>query len=206
MSETREEGYVREMFASRFQLDLRKLTEARGPGRKTADFEMLDGVVRSAVVEVKLIERTPRTVENGWKDVTPDGLSTAVHFYERRDNAPSRVCALIHKAYQQLVRYAEPKVLVFVNDERVVDVDDLTEAVTGAMYYESDAIAYINGVTGTKEAHKRIEDEASKIDLYVWIDRHRLRADPIFRFGTTTGLELALRFFGASAEGLGLTF
>ncbi len=47
------------------------------------------------------------------------------------------------------------------------------------MYYEGDGIAYINGVTGTKEAHKRIEDEASKIDLYVWIDRHRLGADQV---------------------------
>jgi hypothetical protein len=167
---------------------------------------MLHEGIRSAVVEVKLIERTPRAVENGWKDVSPSGVSTAVLWYERQDNAPSRVCALIHKAYQQLAGYAEPKVLVFVNEEHVVDVDDLTEAATGAMYYEGDGIAYINGVTGTKEAHRRIEDESSKIDLYVWIDRHRLRADPFFRFGTTKGHELAVRFFAASTENTGLTF
>lgn len=194
------------MFASRFQLDLRKLPEARAWGRKTADFEILNGAAPSAVVEVKLVERTPRSIENGWRDVTPGGLSTTLRCYQRRDNAPSRVCALIHKAYQQLVLYTEPKVLVFVNDEPVVDVDALTEAVTGAMYYENDGIPYINGVTGTTEAHRRIEDEASKIDLYVWIDRHRRGADPFFRFGSTTGRELALRMFGASAEGIGLTF
>jgi hypothetical protein len=200
MAESREEAYVRAMFETRFSLAMRKLPEQCQPRQKTADFEMLHDGKRSGVLEVKLIERTMRTTENGWRDVTPHGVPSSVRYYERNDNAPSRVCALIHKAYQQLVAYAEPKVLVFVNDDHVVDVGDLTEAVTGGMLYETDGFAYINEITGTKAAYRRIAEEASKIDLYGWIDRHRVAPAPVFRIATSRGQQLAVQFFRAPAD------
>jgi hypothetical protein len=55
-----------------------------------------------AVFEVKLLERTPKTAENGWQVVARDGMTEST----RLDNAPARVGRVIHTAFKQLQRYS----------------------------------------------------------------------------------------------------
>lgn len=199
MAETCAEAYVRDLFARLYGLRLRKLAESRLHRQKTVDFELLHEDGRAAVVEVKNLERTPRLPEYGWRDETPAGWPAAIRSFSRDDNAPSRICALIHTGYQQLASYPDPKVLVFVNDEHLADIGDLEEAVTGVMVYENDEVTLINGVTSRRREHQRIIDEALKIDLYVWAERHTAKGEPLFRFGTSLGQRLAVRLFGCPA-------
>jgi len=160
--ETPDERYVRELFARRFTVELRKIPETTE--EKTADFEMLDQGQRVAVVEVKTLERTPRTEANGWRKDPGGGMT-------RKDNAPKRVGTWIDKAWKQLRQYAEPKVLVFVNDETGIDVHDLEEAYHGVMPYGTEELGYIYNSASASIANGRIKDVKGKIDLYVWLDR-----------------------------------
>jgi hypothetical protein len=190
MPERQEEKYVRELFATRFKTDLRKLPVSRKAGVKTADYELLAGAERAAVLEVKRLERTPRTPKNGWRVIERNGVCHA----EREDNGPARAGRAIHAAHQQLRNYVEPKVLVFVNDESVMDVQDLGEAFNGFLNYGNDEVGYANKASA-KIAYGDIREEKKLIDLYVWIDRHGTN-DAVFRFTTDAGLNVTQRFFG----------
>jgi hypothetical protein len=113
---------VRDLFFARFHVSLRRLPKGSG---KTAGYEFAVAGERAAVVEVKRLGWRPRTRERGWH-VTEgeDGVRHAM----RDDNAPDRMGTAIHEACKQLRNYADPKILVFVNDERLIDVGDLDEA------------------------------------------------------------------------------
>jgi hypothetical protein len=187
MREREEEEYLREMLAARFSVELRKLPEA---GVKTADFELLEQGQRMAALEVKLLERTPRTPENGWHVVVRDGMTQST----RNDNAPARVGRVIHAAFKQLRQYEVPKILVFVNDESMLDVLDLDEAYNGFLNYGDEKTGYASWAS-KKIANGDIAEEKTLIDLYVWIDRQRALG-PVFKFATAAGQELARRYFG----------
>jgi hypothetical protein len=109
--ESVQERDVRLLLTERFGVRLRRLSEETD---RTADYELLEEGIRAAVVEVKTIEFAPRTAKNGWT-VTRSGKQT---WKTRRDNAPGRVGAQIHKAAGQLARYGEPKILVFSTTTR----------------------------------------------------------------------------------------
>lgn len=206
--ELEQERYARDLLAARFGVHLRKLPEGDVP---TADYELLADDVRAAVVEVKTVERTARTEANGWT-VTQVGPATT--HYTRKDNAPGRIATRTHDAATQLLRYTEPKILVFVNEESFADVLDLHEAIQGYLRYGTDETGYIVNIASTRIAEGRIRDERWRIDLYVWIDRHlkgvrgtTIPANgkptpfvgdegPRFRCTTESGYELARRFFG----------
>jgi len=203
--ELEEERYVRELFDGRFGVQLRKIPER--PNEQTADFEMLDLGRRVAIVEVKTLERAARTVANGWRQETGGGFT-------RKDNATKRVGTLIYSAWKQLGRYAEPRVLVFVNDESGIDVHDLEEAYNGFMEYGTEELGYVYNTVSVPIANGRIKDIKGKIDLYIWLDRkygagkivHVFPAGqpsytetrtegPTFRCTTGAGYDLARRFF-----------
>jgi len=187
--ESREEKFVRELLARHFNVVVRKLPE---DSIKTADYELLAEDERAAVLEVKQLQSTPRTAKNGWKVIERDGVCHA----QREDNAPRRVSDVIRAASKQLRGYAEPKILIFLNDEPLADVLDLDEAYNGFLDYGDDLYGYTN------MASARIADRILKakklIDLYVWIDRH-WPSEPAFRITTEAGLALAQRFFGCPA-------
>jgi hypothetical protein len=142
--------------------------------------------------EVKHLERTPRTPANGWSVVE---LADGVRSASRDDNAPKRVGASIHEAWKQLRNYAEPKILVFLNDDGLVDVQDLGEAFNGFLEYGNEQIGYLN-VASAKIAEGRILEEKGRIDIYIWIDRRSPLSEPTFRMTTSKGREMARRFFG----------
>ena len=189
MPERHEEKYVRELLGARFNAVLRKLPESPAPGVKTPDYELLMGADRAAVLEVKRLRRMPRTAENGWNVAERDGVIHA----ERKDNAPARVGRAIHEAFKQLRAYTDPKILVFVNDESLIDVQDLEEAFQGFLQYGNDEVRYVN-TASARIGDGNIRDERKLIDLYIWIDRLR-PTEPIFRFTTEAGLDVARRFF-----------
>jgi hypothetical protein len=186
VAERPEEIYVRELFDQRFGVRLRKVPEAK---TKTPDYELIANESAVAVLEVKRIERTPRTPENGWTR-TPEGFDTRV------DNSPKRVANLIHEAWKQLSTSPLPKILTFVNDD-TLDAMDLEEAFHGRLFYGDESFGYYNTVSA-KVAEGRIRDEKGMIDLYVWIDRVWGREPvPVFRFVTDAGYELARHWFNA---------
>jgi hypothetical protein len=204
MAELDDERYVRELLAGLYGVQLSKVPESSA---KTFDYELSSDGRRVAAVEVKRLGVVPRTPENGW-------VRTETGFLTRPsgDNGPARVGAAIHDAYKQLAAATDPKVLVFVNDEHVIDALDLKEAVEGYLVYGNDEVGRFKNPTGMKIAEGRIRDEKRLIDLYVWINRYELltsfRADgsplaehekrgPFFAFTSDAGYELARRFFKA---------
>ena len=126
------------------------------------------------------------------------------------DNGPSRVGEAIHTAYRQLATAKETKVLVFLNDEHLIDLLDLHEAVNGYLVYGNDDVGRFKNLSGMRIAEGRIKDEKLQIDLYVWINRyegrthHRVdgqpleahaRGGPFFACTSEAGHDLAVRYF-----------
>lgn len=211
-TESPDERYVRAVLSERFGTELRRIPV--GAERKP-DYELVFQRVRAAVVEVKTIELTPRTSENGW-DVTPQGE----YMWEatRDDNAPQRVGAHIHSAAGQLGQFDDPKILVFLSHDPLVDVLDLEEAVQGYQRYGTEETGYLINTASKRIAEGRIRDERWLIDLYVWIEppkRPRLvfpvgqppvaleaerEATVFLRVASDGGLALASRFLGCPAN------
>jgi hypothetical protein len=189
-NESKPEQFVSEILLNLYGVQLRKLPESKSDGKKTPDFELLDGGTRCAVMEVKTLDYTPRTLENGWTVEIDDIIKKA----ERIDNSPKRVATLINKAWKQLSDFAEPKILTFVNDEPVADNLDLEEALNGFMTYENEEGFSYNNFSSISLANGRIKDLKWNIDLYIWIDRVR-RKDPVFRFVSEEGYRIARLYF-----------
>lgn len=206
MREREEEKYVRELFAELYGVQLRKLDESKVNGVKTPDFEMLAVGNRVAILEVKRLERAPRTEANGWKRDEETGWMT------RRDNGAARVGDAIARAHPQLQMRAgdEARVLVFVNDESM-DFLDLEEALSGYVVYGTDEVGRYKSTTGLRVAAGRIHVKKHEIDLYIWINRydggtlwrptgllaHEEPRKPFFVFATDAGYSLAKAFFHA---------
>lgn len=210
--ESQDERYVRAVLFEQFGVELRRLREGT---ERMPDYELLAQDDRAAILEVKTVELTPRTPENGW-NVTPQGE----HMWEatRRDNAPQRVGGLIHSAAGQLSRFPDPKILVFLNHESLVDVLDLEEAVQGYQPYGTEETGYLINTASKRIAEGRIREERWLIDLYVWIEPPKgprmvfpvgpspktleaeREATVFLRVASDAGLALAHRFFGSPAD------
>ena len=191
IAEREEEVYVRELFHRLYGAHLQKIPESKQEGVRSPDYELLDAGERVAVLEVKRLIRTPRTPENRWQ---VKGCKEDIQEATRIDNGPQRVGALIHNASKQFAKFSGPKIVVFVNDESLLDCLDLHEAFNGFLSYGNDSLGYYNNRVSAKIANGQIREEKWKIDLYVWIDRCR-QCDPMFRVVTAVGLWLARRFF-----------
>lgn len=199
------EVYVRRLLRERFGVELRKIEES---GTKTADYEILSNSVRVAVLEVKTFVTGQMTEANGWTRID---LQPGVTQWEREreDKAPGRVASRLHEAVKQLTRYDEPRVLVFLNDDTLLDVGDLEEACNGYMMYGTDETGYLRNVAWSKRtAVTRIAEEKHLIDLYIWIDRlderhvrsvcgekQRTPGEMWFRIMTSAGERLACEGF-----------
>jgi len=217
MGESKEERYVREVCFEKFGAVLRKIPESTVSGVKTADFELLDGEQRIAVIEIKQTEWTPRTAEFGWVDEEvniPEAYGPrdpSLTVKTRADKGPKRVGKLIASAWKQLEAYDAPKILVFVNDDPHLDIVDLEEAWNGFLDYGTEETGYLRNVVSKKIARGHIKDTKGRIDLYVWFDRHygkgthvsfaaggeEVRTEgPTFSCVSIVGYELARRYFG----------
>lgn len=169
------ELFVQMTLAERYGITLQKIKETGT--EKVADFELLDSGTRVAVVEVKNLEAVEPNETQGW---AKDGV-----FWTRTDNGPSRVSSCIHKAWQQLKTYEDPKVLVLVSDGDV-DVKDLDEACKGYLDY-GEGRAVLRNIASMRIAQGRIVGEKGKIDLYVWINRHLFDRSSVLEFCALRG-------------------
>lgn len=183
-----EETYVRALFEKRYRVALQKVPRCDTP---TYDFDLIGDGVAVAALEVKAIKPVEHTTETGW-------TKTKLGFWTRVDNSPQRLADDIHKAWKQLQGSPLPKILTFVNEDGL-DVMDMEDAFHGGLYYGNKETGhyYFNPASGQRAAVKRIADEKSKIDLYVWIDRFgKLAHEPQYRFVSEAGYEVARRWFG----------
>ena len=191
---------MRELFEELYGVQLRKVPES---ATKTFDFELLSSGQRVAAVEVKCLGVVPRTPENGWTRNEDDSTT-------RTDNGARRIGDFIHAAYKQLSTAVDPKVLVFVNDESLIDALDLKQAMQGYLVYGNSEVGRFRNVARVGAAERRIEDKKYLVDLYIWINRHAGRASfrsdgqPIpgyqqlgahFMFTSDAGYALARQYF-----------
>jgi hypothetical protein len=160
--ELSDERYVRELFEELYGVQLRKIPESAS---RTFDFELRSSGQRVAAVEVKCLGLVPRTPENGWTR-NEDGSMT------RTDNGARRIVDFIHAAYKQLSTAVDPKVLVFVNDESLIDALDLRQAMQGYLVYGNGEVGRFKNVAPVGAAERRIEEEKYRVDLYIWINRY----------------------------------
>lgn len=210
--ENPDEIFVRRLLEDRYGVCLRKIGEEEDV--RTPDYELLDGDARVAVAEVKTLQHVPRTEATGWRVERHDPYRWSA---TRDDNSPSRVSDHIRTAAKQLRRYEEPRILAFLNQEPMMDVHDLEEAVQGFLPYGNDEIGYFLNAASMRIAEGRIREDRWLVDLYVWIEPPKgprivfhavdkiehldaTEATVAFRVTSERGLSVAHRFFGCPAE------
>lgn len=192
------EQYVQELFRQRYSIDLRKIPTSKKQGVKTVDFEYIVNGQRVFVCELKEFQRVEPSESTGWKITRhPDGTEEAT----RKSNALNRIIGHIERAYPQLEKYPEPKVLIFLNNAEILDIGDFEEVFRGFVHLFDDGnIRYIN-VTA-KKLEKNIREFKTKIDLYIWIDPLELsfegskyQAETFFETTTEIGRKIAHDYF-----------
>ena len=155
---------------------------------KTPDLECVGVNGEEFVCEVKAFEQD-------WDWPPADG-----EVHSRRDNAPERVGRAIADAHAQLRGHHVPRVLVLVNRCRLMDAMDLHAAFTGRLgYVNPDGSIHHHDYSAYRVAWGYISEKKTEIDLYIWIDLTRGRAeDPEmwFRVHEEAGEEFACRAFG----------
>jgi hypothetical protein len=174
---TNGEKVVRQLFAERYGLQLEKIDESDRP---SPDFEVLALGTRIAVLEVKTTEYTGLVmdldeVEDRFAEMErATGAADLLAGSLQNDNAVNRLAKKIHQGAKQLERYAEPKVLAFVNEDDSADCSDLREALVGFLV-DDDGNRH---TTAALPVHERLRQDRTRIDLYFWID---LFGDPEIR-------------------------
>ena len=154
------ERFLQDFFQETYGIKLLKIKESVG---QLPDFEFIDNGKRKFVCELKTIERV-RKEENGWKIISTNSNGTQELTSEK--DPTNRISRLIHSAYKQLQMYEEPKVLVFLNNDRLVDVQDLEDAFTGYRFLFESFGSIVNQSL-KRVANGNIKTIKYKIDLYV---------------------------------------
>jgi len=192
------EKLIQRIFQSRFGIALTKIDELHGKKGRTSDFEHVREGQRVFVCELKDFEDVPLLKKPGRTIIHhPDGFVETFG----KDNSLDRVGRHIRKAHKQLSKYSEPKVLIFLNYTRSLDVTDLEEAFRGfrIMAVENDT-QYVN-VYARRVAEGDIKEIKKEIDLYIWVDTtsdstSMTEAKVYFRTVTEAGRKLARECFG----------
>ncbi len=127
------------------------------------------------------------------------------------DNASNRISNAIDKAYEQLIKYNEPKVLVFLNYSPFLRVEDFEEVYRGYRILEVGNNEKWRDVSARRASEGEIKEKKRKIDLYIWIDtinvkELRIDADGIqtedkiyFRTTTEAGRNI-MSYFGIQQQ------
>jgi len=179
------ELFVQKLFQRNYGVHLSKIKES---GDKSPDYEFIFNGKRVFVCELKTIERV-RTEAAGWEIINDsEGMREAT----RDDNAVERVARKIHEAHKQLKSYSQPKVLIFLNKDSLVDFKDLEEAFNGYQIYSNGRVKLVN-TASARIANGIIRNEKYDIDLYVWVDKPG--NEVFFRYLTQIGCDLAHKFF-----------
>ena len=186
MNSSESEKFIQDLFNKKFGIKLIKIKESSD---KSPDFEFINNETRVFVCELKDIQYAERTSENGWSISYYNSIKEAT----RIDNSVSRVAQKIYDGHKQLVSYSEPKVLIILNSEPLVDIKDLVEAYDGYHSYGNEDFGY-NNVCSAKISNGRIKSVKQNIDLYIWIDVAR-DLNIFFRYTSQKGHEIACKYF-----------
>jgi hypothetical protein len=146
-----------------------------------------------------------------FQDVEPsekDGWAITYHSDDmveasKASNAPNRISKHIDVAYDQLSKYSEPKVLIFLNRSGM-DYRDLEETYRGYSIIEYGSIR-IKNTYAKRASEGKIRDIKSKIDLYIWIDYSAWITDlqdvnVTFLFVSEDGCRIATEYFGITID------
>jgi len=189
------EKYVHDLFLNQYRIPLIKMDDFDGRYGKEPDFEYCENNKRIFVCELKEYETINPSEKDGW-EIThhPDGSVEST----RNNIAPSKISWNILCAYDQLKKYSEPKILIFLNHYPGYDIRDLEETYRGFSEYvigdrKIKDVYY-------KQASESVKEEKTKIDLYIWIDASdknmSLERDEIYlRTVTVIGQEIAKKYF-----------
>lgn len=191
------EKYLQILFETHFRINLQKIDEQGGRTGSTSDFELVHDGQRVFVCELKDFENTEPSVENGWNIVHhADGSVESF----RKSNAINRISKDIAKAHKQLIKYSEPKILVFLNHTSRLNVGDFDETFRGYIILgEENGVRYTN--TAARPASEgKIKELKWEIDLYIWVDAITISATGrneqfYFRTVTEIGRVMFKRFF-----------
>ncbi|MCI0398985.1 MAG: hypothetical protein L0322_29185 [Chloroflexi bacterium] len=200
MKLTPSERYVQELLQSRYGVFVHKIDEAGGSKGRTADFEFIKAHKRVFVCELKDFQRVEPSEEGGWTITDhPDGSKEAF----KVSNAPTRISKHISVAYDQLSKYSEPKVLIFL-DHGSMDYRDLEETYRGYSILEIGNIK-IRNTYAKRASEGNIKAIKSRIDLYIWIDSSGSRIDlqedrVTFLFVSEIGRKIAMEHFGITDD------
>jgi len=192
------EQYVQRLLKDRYGIRLIKIDDDGGKNGKEADFEYCENNQRIFVCELKEYETMNPTEKSGWEKIHHSDGSIG---YTRNCIAPNKISRNIHKAFKQLKKYSEPKILIFLNHYPGYDVRDLVDTYRGFCEYTvGDRI--IKDSYYKKASEGTIKEEKNQIDLYIWIDASdkngSLERDEIYlRTVTDIGQDIAKKYFCA---------
>jgi len=158
------EIYVIELLKRKFNITLCKIPETEDS--RSPDFKGYRG--KELILHAELKTIVPSSAPTGWFVVThKDGSKSAIPDV----NALSRLAYKIHKSYGQLILFPQPRVLILLNDDPNVDLGHLEGVYTGYELH-TDGKNEIISPCYDYGFSKRIDNEKSVVDLYLWIDRH----------------------------------
>jgi hypothetical protein len=135
-------------------------------GKKSVDFEMMDGPDRVLVAELKTFEYYPPSTDAGWAINEDDDGSTGA--YRVDHNAAGRVLEKISGAYKQVSAYPHPWAVILHNADMRLDISHIHEAFAGERVLgrvEDRRIVKPNPASYGRTLTTRYE-----IDLYIWVD------------------------------------
>jgi len=198
------EPYIIQLFQSRYGIIFSKIDEQGGKEGKTSDYEYCESKKRVFVCELKDFLNIKPSEEDGWEiqKHSDDFVSAS-----RISNATNRVSKAISKAYKQLSKYDEPKMLIFLNYSPYLGVEDLEEVYRGYRTLGVEGNTKYLDLYAKRASEGKIKEIKDKIDLYIWIDTINTKElvmdsegvqkeDKIwFRTVTEQGRKLAKKYF-----------
>lgn len=184
----RTEILVQKVFTERYGLELLPIPVSNIP---TPDFEVFHEGKLVAALEVKAMADTVETLDVS-KPEQMARLDAEPLLGLRNDNGPNRVAKKLHEAVEQLACVEVGKVVVFVNEELVLDRDDLREVLQGFLRFVSETITSL-----MPDVAQRLAQDRMKADLYAWMEVHGTEAPAVTMWSVTdVGMKLRCGVFG----------
>ena len=183
--------FVRTYLASTCGVILREVT--RRKGKKSVDFEMMDGSDRVLVAELKTFEYYPPSAGTGW--VVNDDVDGSTEAYRVDHNAAGRLLEKISGAHKQVSAYPHPWAVILHNADIRMDISDFQEAFAGERM-----LGRIDGrrvVRANPASYGRTVMTRYEIDLYIWVDELDRPCRLGVYWSTAMGETIGRKYFAA---------
>jgi hypothetical protein len=148
------EQYIRELFESRYGINLLIIDEDGGKKGKTPDFEYCEDGRRIFVCELKVFKKMKPSIDRGFEIYkTPNGYIAG----KVGSNACNRISKHISEAYKQLEICDEVKVLILLNYDPFLYFIDLEDIILGHGVQEFDNDTIIQDVYVKRASEGKIK-------------------------------------------------